>query len=319
MGEIRAAVIAGAVARGSHDAGARFRLNAIMELLGEHFSTTIVNDDIPDEQFDVVVGASWPALGRLRRLVGPTTKVWFDACDSTLDLRRSEVRVGQLSKAAALGRDLANARRLTPDLVTYISKADALADSRLWRESAVFPALWPTVALGESRHPQRIVMTGDGHYPPNRSAARWIARTLAPTLLDRGCYTHISVYGDGYGFPDTENVSFLGYASDAAQLFRKNDIHVAPVTTGAGVKSKVAIPMMAGLTVVTTPLGMRGLRPTSKATVVPLSGFANVIIRLLNTPIEWTGRYMPKDIHLDDETESIRARLRLWTAGRLRP
>jgi glycosyltransferase involved in cell wall biosynthesis len=100
-------------------------------------------------------------------------------------------------------------------------------------------------------------------YFPNVEAARFICRDLAPRcpeiqfLIVGGCGAHL----DTREVPT--NVVVLGRVDDATRdaAYAAADIAVNPITTGGGTNIKMLDYFAAGLPVLSTPVGARGLEP----------------------------------------------------------
>lgn len=166
------------------------------------------------------------------------------------------------------------------------------------------------MAAATGKSLRRIVFVGDGNYYPNRQAVSWILDVLAPELASLGVDTPILIYGQGYGMPDRGQVQFQGYEVNNQNLYQIGDIHIAPVTTGAGMKSKVAIPLLAGLDVVATPDGMRGLMPSSRTIVSDLTGFAAAINQIADQDSIHPLNLLNDDVLEHDQTTTFLSKLR---------
>jgi glycosyltransferase involved in cell wall biosynthesis len=106
--------------------------------------------------------------------------------------------------------------------------------------------------------PPLAIFLGSAH-PPNREAARALCEELAPALPE----LHFAIAGavcDALTATPA-NVTCLGVVSDEhkALLFRAADVALNPVTSGAGTNLKLLDYFAAGLAVVTTDFGARGL------------------------------------------------------------
>jgi len=163
----------------------------------------------------------------------------------------------------------------------------------------------PLPQLGQ----RRIVLVGDGNYLPNRRAAEWVLTQLVPKLRALGATNPVWIYGPGYEKGQDRTVIFAGYEPDTNALYRCGDIHIAPVVSGAGMNSKVAVPLLAGLTVITTRLGIQGLKASERTVVCDLNDFAPEILRVLAREQEPFLELTLSDLIEDDESEDLLARL----------
>ena len=131
-----------------------------------------------------------------------------------------------------------------------------------------------------------LLFTGSAHYP-NVEAARFLLE-LAPQLPD--CTLCIAggvatALGEA---PRAENVTVIGSYSAAAKarLFADADLFLNPVILGSGANLKTIEALGAGLPVVSTPEGLRGLDiiPGVHAAVVQRPDFVSTIRRLIADP-----------------------------------
>jgi glycosyltransferase involved in cell wall biosynthesis len=131
-----------------------------------------------------------------------------------------------------------------------------------------------------------LLFTGSAHYP-NVEAARFLLE-LAPQLPD--CTLCIAggvatALGEA---PRAENVTVIGSYSVAAKarLFADADLFLNPVILGSGTSLKTIEALGAGLPMVSTPEGLRGLDiiPGVHAAVVQRHDFASTIRRLIADP-----------------------------------
>jgi hypothetical protein len=253
------------------------------------------------------VAVSYASSGSVRMLRSKAPLVWLDAMDSWLLVDGSGLRRGHASYAARALRDGARLLRLSrPDLLTYISNADLIADRRSvrGRQRLVLPGVAhspsPLEGEGETR---RVVLVGDWGYPPNKDGLRWFRRHVMPHL---GALTaEVVVYGAGTADESRDGVMVRGYVPDDTELYRPGDVHVAPVRFGGGVKRKVLQPLLAGLPVVTTPAGAHGLRANNLLDVhADPKSFASAIrTRLDAAPTH--ARPAPADLLDADDTAAV--------------
>jgi hypothetical protein len=142
------------------------------------------------------------------------------------------------------------------DLITFITKRDALAE-KIWWKNRTEPLIFPISDLARkvnSSHEIRYVFVGDGNYGPNKKALMFLAKVL--DYLKDGII--VDVYGKNFESKD-RRFRMHGY-TDNSEIYFDGDIHLAPVTSGAGLKLKVAIPLINGLHVITTPEGANGFK-----------------------------------------------------------
>ena len=312
MGQRIAVIVAGDVARARRHTGASQRLATVHGMVEGSFDHVVVlapGARLPaTKRVDLAIGVSWPSLPTLLTLRNRSGTTWFDACDSTRMLSSSGSRGSKWRARTARIRDIVLGARLAPSLVTYITQEDAEADQDLWPQpSLVFPTAWPRVTPHVSPDgTRRLVLSGDGRYLPNQHAAKWTMDRLAPELRRAGIRLPIWIYGAGYRNCARRGVHFAGYVNDDQELYRVGDIHLAPMTSGAGMKSKVAVPLLAGLEVVSTPSGFQGLREVPNAHVCELDDFARRVIDLSSRPARNPRALSPADVIKRDDSQVIR-------------
>ena len=120
----------------------------------------------------------------------------------------------------------------------------------------------PTPADVRSSDPSSIIFVGGLDYFPNEVAVRWFASEVASRMADPPAF-RLSVVG---ACPDAARnelespaIRFLGYLDDVSTELPRHRAFVAPMVEGTGVKTKVLEAMAAGVPVVTTSAGVRGL------------------------------------------------------------
>lgn len=131
--------------------------------------------------------------------------------------------------------------------------------------------------------PQRTALFVGSAWGPNNQAAQAIAQDLAPAssfdwIIAGSCSEHVSA--------PPANVRLLGFVDDLPALMHQAMVAVNPVTTGWGVNMKMMEYLAAGLPVVTTPFGARGITgPARQALeVCELWEFPKAVQRLLDAP-----------------------------------
>jgi glycosyltransferase involved in cell wall biosynthesis len=132
------------------------------------------------------------------------------------------------------------------------------------------------IALGISPT-ERVLLFVGGRAVHNRTAVRFLERELAPRL---SCDTTILVVGEAARFVEGGNgaVRPLGYVPELAVAFASSDVALNPVSHGSGSNLKLPEYLAAGLPVVTTRFGMRGLEQFADSfTVAELDEFADAI------------------------------------------
>jgi glycosyltransferase involved in cell wall biosynthesis len=132
---------------------------------------------------------------------------------------------------------------------------------------------------------------GNYRHLPNLDAARWLAETLFPAVLERAPDARLVLCGAG--FPDAlrarcaanPSIDVLDEVEDLAEFYARISVFVNPLREGRGLRTKVVEAAAYGRPVVSTPLGAEGLE-----------GFE---LGLFETPAEFTAGVLALD---DPET-----------------
>jgi len=256
----RALIICAEVAINGFESGASLRLNSIKNLINESgFEITIVPRsrarNALKSGWDLVVLTSYTTAKFLRLARKKTENLWFDPVDSWSLGRISLFNSGDLKQILILARDLFWLT-ISPkiDLLTFISKRDLDFEKNWWR-ARINPLILPIFFLEREvliSSETRLVFIGNGNYKPNRDAIDFLKEMLnyLPSEFKINLYG-IKLEGSGKRFINH------GYVPDE-QLFHSGDIHLVPITSGAGMKLKSAIPLWNGLQVIATPEGGNG-------------------------------------------------------------
>jgi len=268
-----ALIIGTQVATADHESGASLRLQSVKHALEKsNFNVTVsplhMADSKLSKYWDLIAVVSYSSARILQRARKQSRFLWFDPTDSWTISRMSFFRNGDFKQIFVLVRDLYwiwNSPRI--DLITFITKRDALAE-KIWWKGRTEPLIFPISNLVRNVNPSheiRYVFVGDGNYRPNKKALVYLSKVL-DYLNDE---LIIDVYGKNFHIRDPR-FRIHGYANNS-EIYSDKDIHLAPVTSGAGLKLKVAIPLFNGLKVITTPEGSNGFR-------------ANRLLKVARTP-----------------------------------
>ncbi len=147
-------------------------------------------------------------------------------------------------------------------------------------------------AIGLREEPV-VLFLASGH-PPNAEAARFILDSLAPSMPDTAFFLVGQVCGWFVAHPCPPNAVLLGVVSDLVKdfLLQVADLAVNPMFQGSGTNIKIFDYMAAGLPVITTPMGARGIHDLPEETLVvcEVEEFACAIRRMLGAPEELARR-----------------------------
>lgn len=283
MNRKNALIIGTEVATNGLESGGSLRINGIRELLtGLGLNVHVVSRRNAKKslvnEWDLIVLVSFATAKFLRRARKSSNAIWFDPTDSWRLTRFSLIRGGSFKHFLLLLRDLFWIwTSPSIDLLTFITKRDAEYE-KFWWSKRLRPIIYPIQDLKRLVHPSseiRLVFVGDGSYGPNAAAITFLTKVLQ--LLPVTSQIHI--YGRGFRNLDARFV-IHGYTPNEEMYF-ENDVHLAPISSGAGLKLKVAVPLANGLRVISTPEGANGLKQNPKLLIAPdEKSFASLILQL---------------------------------------
>ena len=285
MKQKTALVIATPTAVNGSVSGASLRVATIRHLLEEAgCETTIVSSaesgNHLEQSWDVVALVSFSTAIRATAARKKCKLLWLDCTDSWKLSRLSMARHGSIGEALKYLRDwLVLSRTPKLDLITFISDRDRRAEHRwLARRGPAFviPNCLPKERVNKS-DTVRLVFVGPGNYGPNIRALKFLEH-----VLDRlPANIFIDVFGDNPKGKSHSRLRFHGY-TDSHALYSEQDIHLVPITSGAGIKNKSAIPLSLGLRVIATSEGANGLAQNENLFIEnDPNGFAARILQLI--------------------------------------
>jgi glycosyltransferase involved in cell wall biosynthesis len=154
------------------------------------------------------------------------------------------------------------------DLLQVFSDGDAEAVERAVPEAAArvrvnpYGIVLPPPTDPKLERPNTILFAGTFAHPPNRDAARWLAREILPAVRARHPAAQLRIVGRT---PPREVLDLAGpgveVIGDAASMdphLEAAEVVLAPVREGGGMRMKVLEAMARQKAVVTTPLGAEG-------------------------------------------------------------
>lgn len=130
-------------------------------------------------------------------------------------------------------------------------------------DAAVKASARAALKLGEGT----VALFLGSSYPPNAEAARHIVEVLAPALPNVTFAVAGSVGQDVQTMPRPRNLRVTGFISEKEKLqwLAAADLAVNPMFSGSGTNIKMLEFMAAGLPVVSTPIGARGIATSATA------------------------------------------------------
>jgi Glycosyl transferases group 1 len=140
--------------------------------------------------------------------------------------------------------------------------------------------------VGGPLHPPVLLFVGTMTAKHNAAAARWLIDVLAPALADTATIVICGPGSDrlaGSGRAGAR-VVLLGAVDDIDSVIATADLCLAPLATGAGVKTKVLHYLAHGRKVAGTPIAFEGLDGAPGLEAAPLEGLPDLVARMIATP-----------------------------------
>jgi polysaccharide biosynthesis protein PslH len=152
-----------------------------------------------------------------------------------------------------------------------------------------------TIRPGPVRENERPVLlfTGDMSFEPNIQAVRMLVRDVLPSIRQTHPDTEVRLVGRN---PDAHilalrgpGVQVTGEVPDMLPHLQAATVYVAPLTTGAGTRTKLLEALAAGLPIVTSTVGIEGIEAIDGRDIVIADGSratSGAVSRLLGAPQE---------------------------------
>jgi glycosyltransferase involved in cell wall biosynthesis len=164
-----------------------------------------------------------------------------------------------------------------------------------------------------------IGMFADFSWWPNQSSLRWFLDEVWPRL-ETDVELHLAGYGSDLALGGHRpRVQAHGFVSDPREVFRKCELMIAPIVTGAGVKVKVAEALFNRVPVMATSLALRGL-PIDSTAPIQLCDTTDEWVSALRMPSarSLAARRVPDEIASRFSPERYAADFRAFAAGSAR-
>ncbi|MDD5368280.1 MAG: glycosyltransferase family 4 protein [Anaerolineaceae bacterium] len=187
------------------------------------------------------------------------------------------------------------------DWILFLSSADMDCVNQRYgieNRTSVLPipyCIEPGTGLNCGHHQPDVLFLGGMHTPYNIDSIRYFKNSILPILLRDIPDVQLTVVGQ----PPTRSIRkelenphihFIGFQDDLTKLFHQHAVLIAPVLTGSGIKTKILEGLARGIPIVTTPIGIEGMRLINNREILLAQSaeeFAYQIARLLNDPILW--------------------------------
>lgn len=224
-----------------------------------------------------VVDLQWFQMGSLAnriRKINPQAKIVCTAHD-VLSQRYSRAQneaKGRLRKirwfvAAQLARRLERKLSRVVDVLVFLSEKDAALVPKGSAEVVVVHPPLATQKLSQIQRqvqPLNILFVAHLARWENEQGLFWFMQEVLPKIRRQYPAVRVQVAGTGVRphvqvAADTAGIKLLGFVPDLTPLYAAASVVVVPLHLGAGVKFKVVEALLAGVPVVTTPVGAEGI------------------------------------------------------------
>ena len=155
------------------------------------------------------------------------------------------------------------------DHIFSISASETSYLSQKCKSVSTQPLVYPLKAVKPSKHKiYDILFIAYLEWPPNEVAVRWFSEKILP-LINREM-PEITFHVVGNKNPrladlkHNKNIIFYGHQKNIDQFLAKSKVFILPFKTGAGVRLKSLTALQNGIPIVSTKLGVDGLKLINK-------------------------------------------------------
>ncbi|MGZ4362959.1 MAG: glycosyltransferase [Gaiellaceae bacterium] len=142
------------------------------------------------------------------------------------------------------------------------------------------------------RRPGAIVFSGTMSYPPNVRAARWFADECFPLVQQAVPDATFVIAGAAPArelreLVERPGIVVTGFVQSMPETLNRATVAVAPMRSGAGIQNKILEAMACGLPLVTTTVGLGGIRAARGRDLLVADGareFADAVVSVLRSP-----------------------------------
>lgn len=239
-------------------------------------------------------------LNRRARIVCTFHDVLSQRFVRARDASGSGARRTRWAWAAAVARRAERQILNRADVVIVLSEKDALLlpPGRADVHVVTPPLAADTGAIDRSSMvPGEILFVGFIARWENEEGLLWFLADAWPRIKTAIPHARFRIVGLGIRqelreAADHAGVELLGFVPELKPLYEQASVVVVPLRLGAGVKFKVVDAILAGVPVVTTPVGAEGIGERSwfAGLQEDPAGFADAVINVLSDPIAATAR-----------------------------
>ncbi len=132
------------------------------------------------------------------------------------------------------------------------------------------------IAPSATDEPIHVAFLGNMEWWPNQDAVEWLLSKIIPHIDEDKVIFHLMGAGSDADRYQRRNVIGHGFVDQSSQIWKKSNIFLAPIVSGAGMNVKVAESIYNRRSVISTSKGVRG---------IPLVDDPSVIVS--DSPTEW--------------------------------
>lgn len=226
----------------------------------------------------------------------PQARVLIDSVDVHYVREQAEADLGLLPREQVdetRRRELAVYRE--SDMVIAVSEWDrtALEGEGGLPRVVVVPNIVPTRPRPDARRENELVFIGGFQHRPNLDGLCWFVAQAWRRVREAVPDATLTVIGSNAppevtAMSDLPGVRVLGFVPDTNPHLDRAAVSIAPLRYGAGMKGKVIEALASGVPVVTTAVGVQGLRVESGVHLLLADdpdGFAAAVVSLLRDPV----------------------------------
>jgi polysaccharide biosynthesis protein PslH len=181
----------------------------------------------------------------------------------------------------------------------------AISERELLKFKASYPSLYGSVIpitwntsiecyqknLKSNTQNKSLFFIGSLDWKPNQEGLLWFLQKVWPICYAK--FPHLSFYVAGRNMPEIikqmnlDGVFMLGEVDDAVAFVNQHDIAIVPLLSGSGMRAKIIESMALGKVVITTSIGLEGIKAQDGFDVCLANSpeeFINVIQHLLTHP-----------------------------------
>ncbi|MDR1898326.1 MAG: glycosyltransferase family 4 protein [Prevotellaceae bacterium] len=106
-----------------------------------------------------------------------------------------------------------------------------------------------------------LLFSGNFEYKPNADTAKYIAEKLFPVINTNGLNTKLYIVGrNPPQFKTNSNIFITGFVENIAEWYNRCEVFICPLLYGAGIKNKVLEAMACGIPVISSSVGISGIK-----------------------------------------------------------